>query len=68
MRESHDFVDNIDGFNPLPAPKVQGDAGCCNQRNTKRLHRWMREPPFLCILWLKRARVSRCKLLFVIGL
>ena len=50
-------------FQSAPLTKARGDAGCCNQRNDKRLHTWMREPPFLGILRPKREHVPRCKLL-----
>ena len=55
-------------FQSAPLTEARGDAGCCNQRNTKKLHEWMREPPFICILLLKRELVPCCKLLLAIRL
>ena len=55
-------------FQSAPLTKARGDSGCCNQRNNKRLHTWMREPPFLGILRPKREHVPRCKLLSAINL
>ena len=55
-------------FQSAPLTEARGDAGCCNQRNTKKLDKWMREPPFICILLTKREHIPRCNLLLAIKL
>ena len=55
-------------FQSAPLTEARGDAGCCNQRNTNRLHKWMREPPFSGILLPKREHIPRCNLLLAIKL
>ena len=67
--DEHDKISlSYISFQSAPLTKARGDAGCCNQRNDKRLHTWMREPPFLGILRPKREHVPRCKLLSAINL
>ena len=55
-------------FQSAPLTEARGDAGYCNQRNTKRLREWMREPPSICILLPKREHIPRCNLLLAIKL
>ncbi len=60
--------ESLYSFQSAPPAETRGDACYCNQRNTKRLHRRMREPPFIRILLTKRRLMPRCNLLLVIEL